>query len=168
MKKKYGWTALGIIGLIFTPIGLLFSVIGLLLWKSRSVSRKQPNDPIVFLAVFGGVGGLFLLMGLGFLFADLRRRYLLRRAYEGGERVEAEIIGMVTQRNVNTMHGSPRMLECAWTAPSGVVHIYRSRYLYTDVTKLIQSRTVPVYIDRFNENIGFVDIDAVLPEIRIH
>ena len=38
----------------------------------------------------------------------------------------------------------------------------------TDVTKLLKSATVPVYIDRMNENIGFVDVDAVLPEIRIH
>ena len=60
------------------------------------------------------------------------------------------------------------LIEAAWTDPNGVVHVYRSRYLKTDVTKLLKSDTVPVYIDRYNENIGFVDIDAVLPEIRIH
>ena len=60
------------------------------------------------------------------------------------------------------------MVECAYTDPSGIVHIYHSRYLYTDVTKLLTAKTVPVYIDRDNEDIGFVDIDAVLPEIRIH
>ena len=43
-----------------------------------------------------------------------------------------------------------------------------SRYLFTDVTKLLTAKTVPVYIDREDEDIGFVDIDAVLPEIRIH
>ena len=60
------------------------------------------------------------------------------------------------------------MVEAAWTGPDGVVHVYRSRYLKSNVTKLLKSDTVPVYIDRYNENIGFVDIDAVLPEIRIH
>ena len=48
------------------------------------------------------------------------------------------------------------------------MHVYRSRYLYTDVTKLLKDKKIPVYIDRYDENIGFVDIDAVLPEIRIH
>ncbi len=168
MRKKYGWTVWGVIGFIFAPIGLLFTVLGILLGRSETVRWKTPRDPGIFLAVFGGIGGLFLLLGLGFLLADIRRRYLLRRAYEGGERVDAEIIGMVIQRNVNMVNGSPRMLECAWTDASGVVHVYRSRYLYTDVTKFLTSKTVPVYIDRFNENIGFVDIDAVLPEIRIH
>ena len=75
---------------------------------------------------------------------------------------------MVLQKNVNTVSGVPRMLECAYTDPSGVVHVYRSRYLYTDISKLLKSDTVPVYIDRYNEDIGFVDVDAVLPEIRIH
>lgn len=168
MKKKYGWTALGIVGFIFAPIGLLFTVLGILLGRSENVRWQSSKDPAVFLAVFVSVGGLFLLLGICFLLADIRRRYLLRRAYEGGNCVEAEILGMVTQRNVNMVNGSPRMLECAWTDASGVVHVYRSRYLYTDVTKFLKSKTVPVYIDRFNENIGFVDVDAVLPEIRIH
>jgi hypothetical protein len=105
---------------------------------------------------------------LGFLAVDIRRRYLLRRAYEGGNCVDAQILGVVTQRNVNMPYGQPRMIEAAWTDPNGVVHVYRSRYLKTDVTKLLKSTTVPVYIDRYNEDVGFVDIDAVLPEIRIH
>ena len=82
--------------------------------------------------------------------------------------MDAKILGVSTQRNVNMPYGQPRMVEAAWTDPNGVVHVYRSRYLKTDVTKLLKSDTVPVYIDRLNENIGFVDIDALLPEVRIH
>ena len=167
-KKKYGWTALGIVGFIFTPIGLLFTVLGAVIGRSPSVSWQGPDDPAVFLAVFCGVGGIFLLLGLAFLFIDLRRRYLLRRAYSCGNCVDAQVLGMAVQKNVSTFRGQPRMLEAAWTDGSGVVHVYRSRYLYTDVTRLLKSDTVPVYVDRFDENIGFVDIDAVLPEIRVH
>lgn len=82
--------------------------------------------------------------------------------------MNAQILGVATLRNVSMPYGQPRMIEAAWTDPNGVVHVYRSRYLKTDVTKLLKSDTVPVYIDRYNENIGFVDVDAVLPEIRIH
>lgn len=168
MRKKLGWTACGIIGFIFTPMGLLFVLIGAGVGLSRSVSWKQPEDPVIFLSVFGGIGGIFLILGLVFLVLDLRRRHLLQRAYDSGNCVEAEIIGVTSQRNVNMPNGSPRMVECAWTDPSGVVHVYRSRYLYIDVTKLLKSEKVPVYIDPYNEKVGFVDIDAVLPEIRIH
>lgn len=168
MRKKMGWTVFGILGFIFTPMGLLFVTLGLTLWQSKSVAWKHPDDPVVFISVFGGVGGLFLILGLVFLAVDLRRRYLLRRAYDSGNCVNAKILGVNEQKNVNMVNGHPRVLECAWTDDSGVVHIYRSRYLYINVEKLLKSDTVPVYIDRYNENVGFVDIDAVLPEIRIH
>ena len=168
MKKKWGWSVYGIIGFIFSPIGALFVFLGAVLGRSKSVSWKGPDDPLIFLWIFCGVGGLFLVLGLIFLGIDLRRRRLLRRAYESGNCVEAEILGVVEQRNVNMPQGSPRMLEAAWADADGVVHVYRSRYLYTNVSKLLKTDKIPVWIDRYNENIGFVDVDAVLPEIRIH
>ena len=168
MRRKMGWTVFGILGAVFAPMGFLFLTIGLAVGRSGNVHWKGNGDPAVFTAVFCGIGGLFLLAGCCFLAVDLRRRYLLRRAYESGNCVDAQILGVVTQRNVNMTYGPPRMVEAAWTDPNGVVHVYRSRYLKTDVTKLLKSTTVPVYIDRYDENIGFVDIDAVLPEIRIH
>ena len=167
-KKKTGWTVYGVIGFIFAPMGLLFTVLGAVLGQAKHARWKTPEDPVIFMAVFCGIGGIFLLLGLIFLALDLRRRYLLRRAYESGNRVEAEILGVVEQQNVNMVNGRPRMLEAAWTDANGVVHVYRSRYLYVNVEKLLKSKTVPVYIDRYNENIGFVDVDAVLPEIRVH
>ena len=168
MRKKMGWTAKGIVGWTLLPIGLIFVPIALVFWQSGAIPWEHPDDPIVFLATFGGLGGMFLLLGLILLGADIRRRYLLRRAYYGGYCVNAEIIGITEQRNVNLSNGHPRVVECAYTDDSGVVHVYRSRYLFTDVTKMLQSATVPVYIDRDHDKVGFVDIDAVLPEIRIH
>ena len=168
MKKHFGWTVYGILGYIFAPMGALFAAIGLFVGQSLNARWQSSEDPVIFRAIFCGVGGIFLLLGLAFLFVDLRRRYLLGRAYNCGNCVDAQVLGMVTQKNVSTFQGQPRMLEAAWTDGSGVVHVYRSRYLYTDVTRLLKSDTVPVYVDRFDENIGFVDIDAVLPEIRGH
>lgn len=169
-QKKMGWTAQGMAGFIFAPTGLLFVLIGSILGmaQSGSVSWTHPEGREIFMTVFCGVGGLFLGLGLIFILGELRRRALLRRAYYSGNRVDAKILGICTQSQVSIGGGHPRMLECAYTDPSGVVHVYRSRYLYTDVSKLLQSDTVPVYIDRDNEKIGFVDVDAVLPEIRIH
>ncbi len=168
MRKKMGWTVYGILGFVFAPIGFLFLMIGLIVSQSGTVNWKGNDDPAIFIAVFCGIGGLFLLSGSGFLAVETRRRYLLRRAWESGNCVDAQILGVVAQCNANMPYGQPRMIEAAWTDPNGVVHVYHSRYLKTDVTKLLKSGTVPVYIDRYNESVGFVDIDAVLPEIRIH
>ena len=168
MRRKMGWTVYGILGFVFALMGLLFIAIGLAASLSDRIRWEGNGDPAVFTAVFCGVGWFVLLLGGGFLFVDLRRRHRLRRAYEGGNCVEAQISGVTAQRNVSMPYGQPRVVEAAWTDPNGVVHIYHSRYLKADVTKLLKSDTVPVYIDRLDENIGFVDIDAILPEIRIH
>ena len=167
MKKKMSWTAKGSIGFVFTPIGALFVLIAFLV-RALKPEWNDPVGSVVFQSVFGGLGLIFLFLGLIFLGMDLHRRALLRRAYYSGNCVEAEVIRSVPQTDVSTYKGQPFVVDCAYTDPSGVVHIYRSRYLYTDVTKLLTAKTVPVYIDRDNEDIGFVDIDAVLPEIRIH
>ena len=166
-RKKYGWTAKGILSLVFLPMGLLFLPLGVGLWSAGV--GDDPEDPLIFLLVFGGMGALFLLAGLILLLLDLRRRHLLRRAYEGGYSVQAKIAGMKDITSVNMNGGHPSQLECHWTDPAtGVVHVYYSRYLYHHVTDLLTSDEVPVYIDRMDERIGFVDIDAVLPEIRVH
>lgn len=165
-KKKYGWTAKGIVGMIFTPIGLFFLMLGIVFWQYKVGS--DPEDPQVFLLAFGGIGAIFTIIGLALLLSDIRRRALQRRAYEGGNYVMATIAGVNTQRNVNMNGRNPVVVECHYTDPSGVAHVYYSRYLYTNVEDLLQGKEVPVYIDRMNENVAFVDIDAVLPEIRVH
>ncbi len=166
-KKKYGWTVKGIIGAVFLPMGLVYLFVSVMI---RQFAFQSVNgDPDVLLYVFGGIGLVFAVLGLVFLYLDLRRRALLRRAYEGGHYVMAKIIGVTRQNNVRINHSSPYVIECSWAEPErDIVHIYTSRYLFTDVTQLLKSDEVPVYIDRMNEDIGFVDIDAVLPEIRRH
>ena len=167
-KRKYGWTALGIVGMIFAPIGAFFLVMGIIF--NRFGVGKSAKDPEIFLVVFGGIGLFFFLIGLGLLYVELRRRALLRRAFEGGYYVMAKVAGVRQQRNVNVNGRSPIQVEAHYTDPdTGIVHVYYSRYLYTDVSDLLTSDEVPVYLDRMSgSDTGFVDIDAILPEIRVH
>ena len=155
MRIKTGWTVKGILGLAFTGMGLLFTALGWIIGTAPNITWE-------------GNGGVILLTGLALLALDLRRRHLLQRAYNEGNRVDAEILGIRAQENAQVNGVNPRVLECAYTDDAGVVHVYRSRYLNVDITKLLKSETVPVYIDRYDERIGYVDVDAVLPEIRIH
>ena len=67
-KKKYGWTAKGIVAFCFIPMGLLFLPLGLLLWYYKA--GNNPDGPEIFLYCFGGMGLVFLLIGLGLLLAD--------------------------------------------------------------------------------------------------
>lgn len=166
-KKKYGWTVNGILGFIFIPMGLIFLPLGLLLWFHKA--GRQPEDPKVFLLTFGVAGAVFLLLGLVFLALDLRRRALLRRAYEGGNYVMAKVAGLHEKPYVEINCRMPHVLECHYTDPdTGVSHVWFSRYLYHNVSGLLQAEEVPVYFDRLDSRIGFVDVDAILPKICVH
>ena len=167
MKKKFGWTAWGICGCIFAVIGAIFVPIGWFVPQIPNVRISGNGGVEFFRAMFCGMVGLFLVLGLCFLLVDVRRRARLRRAYDMGNYVEAKILGMKELKHIDVNNRHPNVIECAWTGTDGVEHIYRSRALFREAWPL-KSDTVPVYIDRDDERIGFVDIDAVLEEIKIH
>ena len=166
-KKKLGWTAAGLLGAVFAPMGLLFLLTGALLWAFGV--GEDPEDPFIFLCTFGGMGAIFLLIGAGLLWHDVKRRRAARRAIDEGRYVMAQIVGTQTRTNVNTGRTHPRVVECRYADPdTGIIHVCFSRYLYFDPTGLFTAREVPVYIDRESGEPVFVDIDAVLPPMKIH
>ncbi len=159
-RKMFGWTVWGIIGFVFAPIGFLFLPIGLAAVSFQSL--LDPEDLAVFQYVFIGMGTLFLLLGLGFIGYDLLRRHRLRQAYDGGNAVDARISAIREIQNVNMNGRHPAEIECSYIDPYGEEHIYRSRYIYSRLTEDLIGQMVPVYIDRMNDKIGFVDVDSVL------
>lgn len=166
-NKKFGWTEKGIVGVIFAPMGFFFLILGMMFWYFKV--GEDPEDPMIFLTVFGGMGAVFLLVGLGLLLSDVSRRSKLRQLYEAGDYVMAKIVGAQPRTNVNTGGSHPYVVECHYQDPdTGVTHIYFSRYLYFSPTDLLTAQEVPVYRDRNDERIAFVDIDAVLPPVRLH
>lgn len=88
--KKYGWTEKGIIGLIFTPLGLIFLIVGAV---ATHVGAVEPDERLVFLISFVGVGAVFAIVGAVLLAIDLHRRRRQRSAYEGGHYVMGRLPG---------------------------------------------------------------------------
>lgn len=163
--KRYGWTEKGIIGLIFAPLGLVFLAVGLLF----NAHVRAPDERLAFLFSFAGVGGVFLTVGLILLGMELWRQAKQRAAYEGGYYVMGQVAGCRVNTRVNVNGTHPMVVEVHWTDPdTGTVHVFYSRYLYVNAEALLTGDTVPVYLDREDKRIGFVDIDAVLPRIEVH
>ena len=64
---------------MFAPIALIFIPVGFI------VNAAGPGETgQVILYAFSGIGFTFLLLSLGFVLIDLRRRQLMRRAETGG------------------------------------------------------------------------------------
>ena len=146
LKKHYGWTVWGILGFVFAPIALIFIPAGLIVHAARPGETGQ-----AILYTFCGIGFTFLLLGLGFLLIDIRRRYLMRRAYLGGNAVTAKVVAIRNVNNVNMNGQHPVVLDCEYQG-----NIYHSRYLYRNVPEI--GTEVTVYVDRMDDRIGFVDI----------
>ena len=172
-KKRYGWTEKGIIGGIFALLGLIFLVVGLLF----NAHIRAPDERLVFLICFAGIGCVFLTVGLILLGMELWRRAKQRAAYEGGYYVMGRVAGCRVNTRVNVNGTHPMVVEVHWTDPdTGTVHVFHSRYLYVNVEPLLNGVdqkdsprvAVPVYLDRGDRRVGFVDIDAVLPRIEVH
>ena len=162
---RYGWTEKGIVGLIFAPLGLVFLVVGLVC----NASVPASDERLAFLICFAGVGGVFLAVGLIFLGMELWRRKRQRDAYEGGYHVMGKVAGCRVNTRVNLNGTHPMVVEVHVTDPdTGTVHVFHSRYLYVNVEPLLTADEVPVYLNREDGRVGFVDIDAILPRIEVH
>ncbi len=163
--KKYGWSEKGIIGLIFAPLGLIFLVVGLMC----NASIRAPDERLAFLICFVGLGGVFFAVGLILLGMELWRRERQRAAYEGGYYVMGKVAGCRVNTHVSLKGTHPMVVEVHYNDPdTGTVHVFHSRNLYINVEPLLTSDMVPVYLDREDRRVGFVDIDAVLPKIEVH
>ena len=107
-KKQFGWTIWGILGFSFAPAALIFVPAAFI------ASAANPGEKgKAFLFTFLLIGAVFLLLSLIFLFVDLRRRHLLRRAYNGGNAVTAIVTSVKVVHNVNINGKHPSVVECA-------------------------------------------------------
>ena len=146
MNGCYGWTVWGILGFVFLPVSLIFIPVGFIVNAAKPGEAGQ-----AFLYAFCTIGIIFLVIGLVFLSIDLRRRYLMRRAFNGGNAVTATVVGVRSVNNVNMNGQHPVVLDCEYQG-----NIYHSRYLYRNIPEI--GAKITVYVDRIDDRVGFVDI----------
>jgi len=168
-KIKTGISAAGILALVFTLLGGIFCAIaaGFAL-NLPAVQARATGNAALFPIVFGAVGGPFLAVGLGFGCFVLHRRAVVRRVVQQGHSVMARAVGIRPDLNIRVNGRCPNVLECHWQDPStGVLHVFQSRCLFFCPSELLD-RPVRVYVDPGNMNRYYVDVDALLPDVRLH
>ncbi len=166
-RYKLGWSAKGIIGLVFLPLGLLFLALGILFW--RLGLGNDPEDPMVFLLVFGINGLIYTVIGAVMLALELRARGRKRAAIDSGHYVTAKVAAVTADLHVRVSGRSPSVLECHWTDPStGILHVYTSRRLYFTPPQDLIGREIRVFTDPMDENAWYVDAESAMPEVKIH
>lgn len=167
MQPKIRMTEKVLVGAIFAAVGAFFLALGLPI--GLLAFAGDPIGQAMFLMMFCGIGGLFLVMGLFFLRSEVKRRRNLQELVDHNQYVMADIVGVQAQNSGSGGRAYGYRVECHYRDPgTDAMHVYFSRVLNFDPTDMITSRQVRVYVDPYDENCFLVDVDAVLPEMKIH
>ena len=163
-KAKEGMGASFIIGIVFTLIGVTFLPLGIILHQTEVDSSER----VIFLYTFGGIGILFLIIGVIFLILMLQKKKEAQQLLDNGRYILAEICEIVPNYTVRVNGKNPYIIKCKYEAINGTVHIFKSRNLFFNPESVLKGTRVKVYTDRINYKKYYVDIDEVLPNIKIH
>lgn len=164
-KAKMGMGPMFIVGIIFTILGIGFLPMGIVLYFGL---KEETSVGFIFLCVFGGVGLLFLILGILFLVLEVRKRARCNELLNAGNYVMAEIMEISINYNVRVNDRYPYIVRCQYQDPNGNVHIFKSRNLYFNPETILKDRMVRVYVNGENYKYYYMDIDEVLPKVFEH
>lgn len=156
-----------IIGNVFSIVGIVFLVIALLV-GGLGVLLDENVFFFIVLIPFVVVGGAFFLIGQLVFLARVRKKQRMRdELLTMGYCVMAKIVDVEKNRMVHVNGRSPYRVRCRYEAPDGTVHEFCSWDINYDPTGLFLRDTVDVYVDRYDMNRYYVDLERVLqPFVR--
>jgi len=150
-----------IIGSIFSILGAIFLVIALLVGILGATLGENMFFFIVLLPFFI-VGGVFFVIGQVFL-ARIRKKNRMRdELLTMGHCVMAKVVGVEQNRTVSINGRHPYRVRCRYEAPDGTVHAFCSWDIKYDPTGLFLRDTVDVYVDRYDMDRYYVDLERSL------
>ena len=117
LKVKPENSGARVVGLIFVPLGALMALLGMVLGLLA--------DPIMMLP-FGGVGVLFLLMGILFLAISGRKVRKQQQAVDRGDFIWGTVQAFQADTSVYVNGRSPIRALAEVRGSDGQVHVYRS------------------------------------------
>jgi len=165
-----------IIGGTFLPAGIIFTLIfrpGMMV-TVNDVNRPATEADVLFFrllfgGIFGGVGLIFLIVGIFLFLRRRKRRREMERLKREGSLVVADVIsceptniriGGNISDNDHHNRGRPLYhLRCSYQGIGNETYIFKSDLLREDPTPYLDEGKVNVYCDREHMTPYFVDVD---------
>lgn len=171
IRRRTGTKVYLLCGLIFTLTGSIAVATALLMEANMDVVIEHGQGDVETLPlIFGLTGGIALALGIVLLVLCRRASRTKRQLLERGESILAEITDFPLDYSIMVNGWPTYRVECSYRDPrTGTVHVFQSDNLRFDPSRYVTQRTVRVYVDK---STGFdnyyVDVDAILPDIRRH
>ena len=115
--------------------------------------------------IVGGLGGIFLLIGVGFFLAPKLKSRKNEYLKEQGSPIESEFQSVACNTAVSVNGRNPFQVITQWKNPStSQIHIFKSDNLWYDPTDYIKNNRIRVFMDRNNPKKYYVDL-SFLPKL---
>lgn len=148
-------------------VGIVFAVIGYTELAAALVLLAVRGDVTNLLAFIFGIQGLiFSSIGSVFLISDRRRRKRRDELLAGGYYEFATVISVDSDHGVRINGRHPFRVVCR-IERDGILHEYRSDHCMRH-PGLQPGDPIAVYLDRFDENRYYVDVESASPTIIEH
>lgn len=151
-----------LMGSIFAGMGILFTAIGGIFSFIRSAASQDTLlDVLPFLLSFGGVGIIFLIIGIVFIVIAKNQKRRHAHLKETGERLFASITGGMPDYTIRVNRKHPYRLECRYDDLfSGDTYLFRSEPIWQDPNLYI-GQQITVYADRTDRSKYYVDTEML-------
>lgn len=153
-KAKLGWSALRIIGLIYTPLGAVFLI-------AAGVIVFFAPDMMPLWLTFSLLGGVFFLLGVVFLAVEQHKKKKMDALLEAGRFVWAQVEDCLCNYSVRINSRHPYQLIAVYTDGRGTRHVFKSQSLMIPAPRSLVGQSVRVYTDGDFKNY-YVDAQPLL------
>ncbi len=136
------------------------------------ISPKNPTEAIdknttsmlrlLMGGIFGGIGGLFLIIGIVFIMSVTKKKSLSRRLKETGYYIYAHI-DFVDTTGIRINNQPTFVIRCSYDNPyDGKTYKFKSEHIGFDPTMNIQGDTIRVYVDEKDYSKYYVDLTGII------
>lgn len=125
----------------------------------------QGEEASIVLLIFAILGGVFFLVGIIFILIVTLKNIKRKKVINYNYKINASIIGVTINQTAIINGRHPYVLEANCMSPTdGKLYIFKSDYLFQDVSPIIQQfnmTTIPVYVNPNNYNEYVMDIEQI-------
>lgn len=163
-QYKYEFGAFGIVGAVFTFVGAVFTILG-----TAIGFLTADTDRWLLLMIFGGMGLLFLVIGIIFLTIVIRTNRRRKEVLEKGYYIYADVMDSFPDMHVRINRIHPYRVRCRYQDPAtGQYHMFTGGMFLYDPEPMIRGRQVPVYLDPADYDTFYIDFDSIMPDVQEH
>ena len=136
-------------------------------YRPESPGKARIDDASSLLMlplIFGGMGGLFFVMGWVFILVNLRQRRIREKLKVDGIDVSAEIIGVERDPGITKNGVHPFRIQAQWQHPeTQAIPLFRSDPIWFDPKRFIHQSHVAVKVDMDKPSRHLMDL-SFLPQ----